>query len=246
MPLKLHQIIAIEKGVKSRTYAALTEANKQIQKAELFTGHSRRYTPKEEGGEQLPADKKVIQVKGEEVLAGIQKALSELFDLTLTKDTGNQQARADVVVDGTTLLKDVPATYLIFLEKQLVDLRTFIGNLPQLDPAEEWTFDAAKDCWVTQPSENVKTKKVPRAFVKAEATEKHPAQVETYHEDVPVGTWVMVKTAGAFPAARIRVLTERVDRLLKACKLARETANSVEVSDKKAGDVVLGYLFAPS
>ena len=180
------------------------------------------------------------------MLAGIQKTLSELFDLTLTKDTGNQQARADIVVDGNTLLKDVPATYLIFLEKQLVDLRTFIGNLPQLDPAEEWTFDAAKDCWVTQPSENVKTKKVPRAFVKAEATEKHPAQVETYHEDVPVGTWAMVKMAGAFPAARIRVLSERVDRLLKACKLARETANSVEVSDKKAGDVVLGYLFAPS
>lgn len=157
MPLKLHQVIAIEKGVKSRTYAALTDANKQIQKADLFAGHNRRYTPKDEGGEQFPPDKKVIQIKGEEVLKGVQKSLTELFDLTLTKDTGNQQARANLVVDGATVLVDVPATYLIFLEKQLTDLRTFIGNLPQLDPAEEWSFDAAKDCWVTQPSENIKT-----------------------------------------------------------------------------------------
>lgn len=244
--LKQHQIIALEKGVKSRVYAGLTEANKRIQKTDLFSGHSRRYTPKDEGGEQLAPDKKIVQAKAESVLHDVQQILTELFDLTLTKDSGNQIAKADLIVDGTTLIKDAPATYLIFLEKQLVDIRTLIGNLPQLDPAEEWTFDPAKDCFVTQPSESVKTKKIARPFVKAEATERHPAQVEVVHEDVTTGVWQTVKMSGALPAARVRELSERVDRLLKAVKIARESANSTEVADRKAGDVVLGFLFAPS
>lgn len=244
--LKQHQVIALEKGVKSRVYAGITEANKQIQKADLFTGHSRKYTPKEEGGEQLPLDRKVVQVKAESVLQDVQRTLTELFDLTLTKDAGNQIAVADLTVDGVVLLQNVPATYLIFLEKQLVDLRTLVGNLPVLDPAEEWKFDAAKDCWVTDPADSVKTKKVPRNHVKSEATERHPAQVEMYHEDVPIGTWATVKMSGALPAARLRVLAERVEKLLKATKIAREAANSVEVTDRKAGDAVLGFLFAPS
>ena len=244
--LKQHQVIALEKGVKSRVYSGLTEANKRIQKTDLFSGHSRRYTPKDESGEQLAPDKKIVQEKAETVLRDVQQILTELFDLTLTKDVGNQSAKADLIVDGTTLIKDAPATYLIFLEKQLVDLRTFIGNLPQLDPAEEWSFDKAKDCYVTQPSESLKTKKVARAFVKAEATERHPAQVEVVHEDITVGSWQTVKMSGSLPVARVRELNERADRLIKAVKIARESANSSEVADKKAGDVVLGFLFAPS
>ena len=35
--------------------------------------------------------------------------------------------------------------------------------------------------------------------MKYEATEKHPAQVETYTEDIKVGEWTMVKFSGAIP-----------------------------------------------
>lgn len=47
---------------------------------------------------------------------------------------------------------------------------------------------------------------VPRNHVKAEATDKHPAQVEVYHEDVPVGYWTTVKFSGALPARRVNEL----------------------------------------
>ena len=47
-----------------------------------------------------------------------------------TQDFANCQAKANVVVDGQTILKEVPVTHLLFLEKQLVDLRTFIDGLP--------------------------------------------------------------------------------------------------------------------
>ena len=48
--------------------------------------------------------------------------------------------------------------------------------------------------------QTLRTKKVPRNHVKAEATEKHPAQVEVYYEDVAVGYWTTVKFSGALPA----------------------------------------------
>jgi len=134
-------------------------------------------------------------------------------------------------------------TYLLFLEKQLTDLHTFVHKLPVLDPSESWRFDPSQDCWASDTAETSKTKKVPRNHVKAEATEKHPAQVEVYHEDVVVGYWKTVKFSGALPAARVRELLERVERLQKAVKMAREEANGVAVESVKSGDKVFGYLF---
>ena len=64
-----------------------------------------------------------------------------------------------MVVDGKVLLSQVPATYLLFIEKQLVDLHTFIKKLPVLDPSETWAFDPSADCWATEPVQTVKTKK---------------------------------------------------------------------------------------
>ena len=89
----------------------------------------------------------------------------------------------------------------------------------------------------------IRTKKVPRNHVKAEATEKHPAQVEVYYEDVPIGYWTTVKFSGALPARRVNELLERVEKLQQAVKFAREEANGTEVTDQRVGDAVFGYLF---
>lgn len=40
---KLNQIIAVEKGVKSKSYSDLTELNKVVQKPDLFNGLVKRY-----------------------------------------------------------------------------------------------------------------------------------------------------------------------------------------------------------
>ncbi|MBA2680632.1 MAG: hypothetical protein H0U76_19830 [Ktedonobacteraceae bacterium] len=50
------------------------------------------------------------------------------------------------------------------LEKQLVDLHTFVRKLPVLDPSETWTLDSSADCWATEPVQTLKTKKVPPAL----------------------------------------------------------------------------------
>ena len=162
----------------------------------------------------------------------------------LPKDWANCSAKADVVVDGQKLLEGVPATYLLFLEKQLTDLQTFIRKLPALDSSENWTLDTSDSIWKTAPVETIRTKKVPRNHVKAEATEKHPAQVEVYMEDVPVGRWRTVKMSGALPTSRITDLLNRVEKLQTAVKFAREEANGLETTNLTVSEKLFNYLFA--
>jgi hypothetical protein len=240
---KLNQIIAVEKGVKSRSLQEIHQAQQELNKPALLAGISRTYQPKDEEGEQLPPESTRVQVKAEDVLKGTAATLTRLFDVTATKDWANRTAAADVVVDGTVLLADVPVTYLLFLEKQLADLHAFARRLPMLDAAESWNLDPSTDAWKTDPVRTIRTKKVPRNHVKAEATEKHPAQVEVYYEDVAVGYWTTVKFSGALPARRVNELVERIEKLQQAVKFAREEANGAEVSDQRIGDAVFGYLF---
>lgn len=138
---KLNQIIAVEKGVKSKSHQDLTAAHHGLQKPALLAGISRTYQPKDEEGEQLPPESTRVQVKAEDVLRDTASTLSRLFDVTATKDWANCSARADVTVEGRTLLSQVPVSYLLFLEKQLTDINTFVRKLPVLDASESWVQD---------------------------------------------------------------------------------------------------------
>lgn len=240
---KLNQIIAVEKGVKSRSFQELTDAHHALQKPALLAGISRTYRPKDEEGEQLPPESTKVQVKSEEIIRQTAHILTRLFDVTATKDWTNCVARADVVVDGEPLLRDVPVSYLLFLEKQLVDLHTFVRKLPVLDAAESWVYDPSADGWATEPAQTTRTKRIPRNHVKAEATEKHPAQVEVYYEDVVIGYWKTVKFSGALPAKRVNELLDRVEKLQQAVKFAREEANGADVVDQRTGEKVFRFLF---
>lgn len=239
---KLCQIVAIEKGIKNTSNVAITAAYKDLQKSALFSGISRTYEPKDEDGEKFPSESQKVQRRSEELLKFTADTMTKYWDITATKDTANTHAKADVVVDGQTLLKQVPVTSLLFLEKQLGDLATMLKTIPVLDPAESWKRDDASDCYVTEPSFSSKTKKVPKAFVKVAATKEHPAQVDTFTEDVVIGTWKAIKFSGAMPQKRVTEILERVTKLQAAIKFAREEANGVQVVDVHVGKDMFGYL----
>lgn len=242
---QLSKIIALEKGVKTRAYTTITNVHHRLAKAATLSGISRTYKPKDDEGEQLPPESTRVQVRATEMLDVVAETLTRLFDVTLTRDLGNTLARADIVVDGdTTIARGIPTSHLLFLEKQLSDLTALINGLPVLDPSETWTYDAAADAYVTPPTETMRSKKVPRNHVKAEATDKHPAQVEMYYEDVTVGRWTTVKASGALPQQRITELKRRVVALAEAVKMAREQANTTDVEDQHIGAAVFGYLLA--
>lgn len=242
MKTKLNQIVAIEKGVKSRVYGEVTELHKESQKAEPYTGLSKTYRKRDEEGEDMPPEHKKVRQVATEVLRRLSTLQTELWDVEATREWANTAARADVVVDGRVLVKQAPVTYLLFLEKQVSDLRTFVDKLPVLDDTEEWAEDPTTGLFRTGRVTTHRTKKTPKVIVKYEATKEHPAQTELVHEDLVVGYWDTVKSSGAIPGPRKAKLLERVDKLGKAVKMAREEANSLEVDRVAVGEVVFGWL----
>jgi hypothetical protein len=241
---KLNQIIAIEKGVKSRVYGAVTELHKESQKAEPYTGLAKNYRKRDEEGEDLPPEHKRVRQSAPEVLKRLAELQTELFDVEATKEWANTRATADVVVDGQVLIPNAPVTYLLFLEKQLSDMRTFVDKLPTLEESEEWTPDPNTGLFRTERVVTHRTRKTPKVVVKYEATKEHPAQTELIYEDLVVGYWDTVKHSGALPLPRKAQLLERVDKLARAVKMARERANDLECAPVEVGGAVFSWLLA--
>jgi hypothetical protein len=242
---KLNQILAVEKQTKTNTAEQVTAFYHLLQKEPLLNGISRTYRPLDEEGEKFPSESTEVQVRVEQTLKDVAKHMTALFDITIARDAANTLAKSDVVVNGVVLLKDVPATYLLWLEKQLTELHTYIVKLPVLPQTDSWTYDGATGTFKTDAIETSKTKKLPRAFVKYEATKEHPAQVDTLQEDKLVGYWSTTKFSGAVKRDRAQALRDRVETLMAAVKQAREQANLVEVPKVAAGQAVFDYLLAP-
>lgn len=240
---KLNAILAVEKGRRTELHTLITSLHRATQQASLMTGHHKKFTPRREDGEAFPDDSQVVQLTYEAAIKDITGALVSLLDTVATKDWTNCEARADVVVDGKVFLPQVPVTFLLFLEKELHDLRTFVEKMVELDPAERWSYDAGTGLHQSEPVQTQKTKKEQRPIVLYHATEHHPAQTQLITEDVVVGHWTTVKRSGAIPRPRKRALLERITKLEEAVKFARERANSIDAIEINAGRRILEFIF---
>ncbi len=241
----LNQVIALRKGVISRTHAEVSRIHKEVQKPALLAGMTRTYRKIDDDDPDLPGDTQRVQLLAERALDEARAALVNLFDVTAQIDYTNQVAVADVVVGETVILRDAPVSFLLFLEKQLVDIATFVKKLPVLDPAKSWHWDSNANAWATDRTTTVRSRKVLRNHVVAPATDKHPAQVQVYQEDISAGYWDTITFSGAVDGARVKQLLDRVRALSDAVKVAREAANMTPVVQVSVGDAIFGYLLAP-
>lgn len=239
----LNQIVALHNGARKRSDQSILAAHVAFQKPTLLAGIEKRYQPRDDDGETLAGEKQRVQVTVADELDRLRADLARSLDVSITLDSANAFAKADIVVGDVTLLADVPVTHLLPLQKRLQTLRVFVENLPTLDTSERWEYDEDLRVYRSEPVTTVRQKKVPRNHVKAAATDKHPAQVEVYYEDVIVGDWTTTKFSGAIPQSRRREILQRLDALIEGVAAAREQANSVAVTDRFSGDVLTGYLF---
>lgn len=248
---KLNQIIAIEKGTKNRVNEKLTAVYKTFQKPELFNGHVKTYTPRDEDpaskfSEKLPDDRRNVQHRVDELLGSIRDQQTELWDISLQRDVTNCIAKANLVVDDVTILKDVPVPFLLFLEKQLNDLHSEVKKIPTLDPAEKWHHDKDQNLHATEPSEQARTKKETMPLVLHPGTKEHPPQVKEITEDVRAGTWKTIKYSSAMSVEKRDQILARVEKLQKAVKQAREEANMTEVPKEipSPGKAIFDFVLA--
>lgn len=246
---RLNQIIAIATGEANRSKTRVTEVYHKLKKAELFTGHTRKYQPKNDDpntvfGEVLPSEVKHVTASTRELLKEAQDYLNPAFNIDFVRESANATACADVVVDGQVIIPKAPVTFLLSLEKRAEDMVALANSLPQLDSSERWTFNPATGQYETEPAQSARTKKVTRALVLYEATKEHPAQVKETSEDVQVGTWTTVKQSTALSVSEKREFVTRAEKFLKAVKSAREEANSIEVPKVEGpADKIFNYVF---
>ena len=240
---KLHEIVAVVTGKKGEVERAVTDAYHVLQKGDLFDEIVKTYAPAEENGEALPAERKIAQRDLKAVIAETAARWSDLFDITLTMDAGNQLAKGDIVVDGVTLLAGVPVPTLLFLQKQLENVKAFVDKLPTPDPAEVWRIDPNQSKLAAEPTRTFRTKKVQKPIVIVPATEQDPAQVTVLTEDVVAGYWTTAKYTTRMAAAEKATIAARAEALLDAVKVAREQANAQEVTRRAMGPALLGYVF---
>ena len=240
---KLNQIIAVSKSKKAQAVAIKTRSYQILQKNDLFTGIERNYTPKEDDGERLPSESKKVQATVSEVVESVRDAWTNMFDVVLTQDVGNSIAKANVVVNGSTILKDMPATTLIFLEKELTDFKAFVEAIPTLGGDQNWSGDTNDELFKSEYSETHRTKKVSKPIVLYDATENHPAQTQLVTEDILAGYWKTRYISGAIPAAEKKHCLKNVEVLKEAVVRAREQANSTEIEDLSQGQAVFNFIF---
>lgn len=246
---KLCEVVAVVKDRKAAGERALTEANKLAQKPALFEGRIRTYTPAIDGGSELPTESSPAELSVKAMLDTITDPLVRLFDTTRMQDEGNTVARADIIVEAAGgipgfILGDVPATHLLYLEKLIGDVLTFVRNLPVCDPSVDWQDDPETELRRSQrPISKARTSKEPKVIVKYHATDHHPAQTELVHIDEIVGTWEENRFTGAIPANAKAHILDRVMALRDAIRQARERANSQEINPFTEGKEIMDFIF---
>lgn len=253
MTKPLHVFLALREGVKGRKTEALTLLHRASHEPSTYEGMTRTYQPREDGGDELPSENKNVQLDADTVLTKLTEYLTRDWNTMATVDLGNQSARADVrVPTGTvatngdvqyrTILRDVPVQFLLYLLRELDDVNKFVKSLPTLDPGVVWRYDEAVAAYVADPVTTYRTRKVLKNHVLYEATDRHPAQVQTFTDDVVDGYWTLVRRSGALSLERKTALLDRIATLRDAVKEARERASTVEVDDVDYARHVFDYL----
>lgn len=238
----LNQILGVRKGVNSTAGKRFTEIHRDTLKAQLVNGLSRTYTPKDDDGDVLPGEFQRVQIKVDDLIEDLVKVLARQIDVNATVDAANQEAVADLDFGGAPI-PNVPVTTLMWLEKQLTEIKAFIDKLPVLDPSVSWDWDAQAGIYKSDVVTTHRTSKVAKPIVLFPATAQHAAQTQLITEDVITGYWNSQRLSSALPADTIRGMQDRLNILKEAVVVAREKANTTPVTNVTMGEALLTFVF---
>jgi hypothetical protein len=245
---KLHELLAVKTQLNGQAQATRTELRTTFEKKRhLFEEKVVTFHSNEEGAQSIREQQSDLQSKVVDELGWIAGIWSKALDVSAAIENANTRAKADVVLDsGKVLLRNVPATALLELEKRAAEIQELILAIPTLDPAKGFTPDPNRgaNVYVAREVAKTRTKKAQRPIVLYDATEHHPAQAQLISEDIPVGRVVEQEWSGLVSPAEKGVLLERAEEFSRAVKKARQRANDVEIGPvEKIGQEIFGFVF---
>lgn len=246
---KLHEVLAVDRDLENTSKKVIEEAIVTFTKrTEHFRGTSKRlrmFDDARKNEEAGQAEDTAITTTVGLKLDYVAEHVARHLDCAAQKEITNTLAKADVMIDGKTFLKNMPATLLLGLETRLVQIRKMYEEIPTLQPGIEWIHDEGLGAGIFKAKDDIvrhKTEKTIKPIVLYQHTDKHPAQIEKVSVDIPVGDYVTTTWSGMVsPAVKSAYLT-RIDNLLKEVKKARMRANETEVISVEIGDKIMGYI----
>ncbi len=257
---KLHEVIAVEPALKERVLKILNETMATFTKRDgHFIGRQVTFESSidDDNKEDIHAKQLEQQVasdiadKQQEIVTTVTDKLTytgaflvKAWDAALQIATTNGAARADVLIDDNPIATELPAVFLLEMEKNLRTFRGVCEKIPTLDPSKDFKLDDDKGAHIyrAKDQERVRMKKVRRYHTMVKPTEHHPAQVDILDEDVPVGTVKTQEWSAKFTPAEKSDLLGRIDQLQDAVKQARIRANQQEVDKRKAGTAFMKFI----
>lgn len=252
MPNKtvLHELLAVEQGLAETTNRVTKETAKTLDtKKSLFEGMSKSHSVFNEEDEHLKqaTEYKEVQSTVDEQLDFLGAEVARYYDVVLQKEDANQRAKADIVVDGTTIATDVPSIVLLSMEKKLASLLDVYNAIPTLDAAKAWEVDPAyakagvfRTKHTTERMQTVTSKKYVEV---SPATQHHKAQIAEQETIDTVGKYTITEFSGAISSYEKAERIKRLTALIRAVKSARQRANNAEVnSDLTFGAAIFSYI----
>lgn len=246
---QLHELLAVESDLRSiRDKEKKGIIDDFMTKPVIFLGAVKTLTMFDEGREKEQGESR--QDVDHTVLEHIKSATNHFiryWDMKLQKESANQEAKSDVVVDGKILFSNMPVTFLLGMEEELRQVRTVYDCAPTLKPGVTWVEDNQKGRGIYKSEfseEKNKTEKSVQFTVMVPATNNFPAQVKEWNDDKAVGKYTTETWSGMISEAEKALILGRLDKLLRAFKQARQRANCQETSSMSIGDAIIGFIHA--
>jgi hypothetical protein len=249
---KLHEVLAVEADLEGKAKRIAEEAVATFKsKAHLFSGKVRTLQlfkgdddVSRQAAEQAERQEQLLVTTVPDKLKYVWESLISHWDSVAQKEATNQTAKGDVIVNGTSVLSNVPVTFLLSLESKLRQLRGLYEVIPTLEPNINWQPAPDIDPNVRRSPETaiLKTAKATDFRTVAPATDKHQAQVVQVEKTDNVGVYKTTTTSGMVTPAQKSEWLGRIDTLLRAVKQARQRANEAELVPVNFSESLLRYI----
>jgi len=233
---KLHELLAVESDLKNQFDKILQETIVTFtKKQDHFMGVHKTLKMIDDNRaheEEAATQYKELDDTVDGKLDYTWKYVSKYINAIHQKESTNQTAKADLVVEGKVLAKDLPATLLLSMESKLKFLRGVYEKIPTLQPGVKWVPDPQRGKGVFQaepPEMTHKTEKDLKSKTLFEGNKEHPPQIEKWMESFVVGTYTKDMWSGMYSPAKKSEVLGRLDTLIQSIKKARMRANDTEV-----------------
>lgn len=249
--MRLNELLAIEKNQQTQFATLVADTQNKFGKDHFFKGWVKSLKMIKDNPENEAIEKSGSETK--DVVTTVNETLEYLFnhwavyeDTQIRKNATNQTAMTQLSI-GDTVIDNVPVDELMGLETRLAKIREIFHQIPTLDASREWQKSTVREgVWIaSRPDVTTKTERVITPVVLYEATKEFPAQIEKITRDEVVGAFTTVSFSGAITSLKKSIMLKRIDDLIGEIKKARMRANSVNVVEKKIGQILSDYLLEP-